>query len=84
MELLAFYNKPGIVVLDEATNALDKLTEQLIIENIDSLKYKKTLIIISHHLNCLKKCDTILLLEKGELKKNGKYEEIEKFYRGLK
>jgi len=80
----AFYNKPGIVVLDEATNALDKLTEQLIIENIDSLKYKKTLIIISHHLNCLKKCDTILLLEKGELKKNGKYEEIEKFYRGLK
>lgn len=80
----AFYNKPGIVVLDEATNALDKLTEQLIIENIDSLKYKKTLIIISHHLSCLKKCDTIFLLEKGELKKNGNYEEIEQFYRGLK
>jgi ABC-type bacteriocin/lantibiotic exporter with double-glycine peptidase domain len=80
----AFYNKPGIVVLDEATNALDKLTEQLIIENIDSLKYKKTLIIISHHLSCLKKCDTIFLLEKGELKKKGNYEEIEQFYRGLK
>ncbi len=55
----ALYNKPHILILDEPTSSLDVDTENLVIEAIEKLKEKKTIILISHRLNALKSCDKI-------------------------
>ena len=55
----ALYPNPDILVLDEATAALDYETERAIMESIDTLKGKITLIIIAHRLNTVKNCDYI-------------------------
>lgn len=53
------YYDPEILVLDEATSALDDETEKAVMESIDSLQGKKTLIIIAHRLSTIQKCDKI-------------------------
>ncbi len=53
------YYDPEILVLDEATSALDDETEKAVMESIDSLQGKKTLIIIAHRLSTIQKCDRI-------------------------
>ena len=55
----ALYNNPDIIVLDEATNALDELTEKQIVEEILSKKLKKTVILVTHNKNNLKYCDKV-------------------------
>ena len=51
--------KPKILILDEATNALDSSTEELIIKDILKMKQKMTVILISHKYENIKKCDVI-------------------------
>lgn len=53
------YYDPEILVLDEATSALDDETEKAVMDSIDSLQGKKTLIIIAHRLSTIQKCDRI-------------------------
>jgi ATP-binding cassette, subfamily B, bacterial PglK len=65
----ALYQRPKVLILDEATNSLDKLTEQKVIESIFDAAKNTTIIAISHQLSALKKCDQIFSLEKGQLKK---------------
>ncbi len=65
----ALYDDPEIIVFDEATSALDGETEADIMESIDSLKGKKTLIIIAHRLSTTENCDVIYRLENGKLVK---------------
>jgi ABC-type multidrug transport system fused ATPase/permease subunit len=72
----ALYHNPQILILDEATNALDNLTEKVVIEAIENLKTKITVIIISHRLNIVKNCDIIFLLDKGQLIAQGTYSEL--------
>ena len=55
----ALYNDPEILVLDEATSALDTETETAVMEAIDSLNGKKTLIIIAHRLSTIENCDIV-------------------------
>ncbi len=64
----ALYHDPAILVLDEATAALDLDTEAEFIKAVGSLKNDKTLIIISHRLSTLEDCDFKYQLEKGELR----------------
>ena len=66
----AYYLDKQIIIFDEATNALDEENEKIIMENICKLKLKKTIIIISHNLKNLSKCDVIYTLKKGKLIKN--------------
>ena len=66
----AYYLDKQIMIFDEATNALDEENEKIIIENICKLKLKKTIIIISHNLENLSKCDVTYSLKKGKLIKN--------------
>lgn len=61
----ALYYDPEIIVLDEATSALDMETEEAVMEAIDSLYGRKTLIIIAHRLSTLRKCDVIYKIENG-------------------
>lgn len=63
----ALYINPEIIVFDEATSALDEKTEKEIMESIDSLIGKKTLLIIAHRLSTLKKCTKILNVEFGRI-----------------
>lgn len=73
----ALYKKPSILILDEATSALDNVTEKSLMSIIHKLK-NVTLIIIAHRLSTLKKCDNIYVLEKGCIKDNGTYKDLEK------
>ena len=72
----ALYHNPQLLILDEATSALDNQTEKAVMDAIDNLDKNITIIQIAHRLNTLKKCDKIFLLEKGELKKEAKYDEL--------
>lgn len=63
----ALYHNPQILVMDEATAALDNATEQAFMRAINNLKGKKTLIMIAHRLSTLKSCDIIYKIEKGRL-----------------
>jgi ATP-binding cassette, subfamily B, bacterial PglK len=72
----ALYNNPQVLVLDEATSALDNLTEQAVMEAVKNLGKNITIIMIAHRLTTVKGCDTIFLLEKGELKEQGTFEKL--------
>jgi ABC-type multidrug transport system fused ATPase/permease subunit len=64
------------LILDEATSSLDQQTEKKIIESIQLLKRKKTLIIITHRLVTIKDCDKIFFIDKGKITKQGYPKEI--------
>lgn len=76
---------PSLLILDEATAAMDTETERLISEAIDKLIVGRTSITIAHRLSTLKNCDYIMAIENGELAEMGTHSElIEKkgvFYR---
>lgn len=62
----ALYYNPDILVLDEATSALDTETEKAVMEAIDTLQGKKTLIIVAHRLSTIKNCDVIYEIVNGK------------------
>lgn len=62
----ALYHDPEVLVLDEATSALDNDTEAAIMESINRLHGKKTLIIIAHRLQTIEKCDLVYRVENGQ------------------
>uniref|UniRef100_UPI004056D0DF ABC transporter ATP-binding protein n=1 Tax=Acetatifactor sp. TaxID=1872090 RepID=UPI004056D0DF len=64
----ALYNNPEVLILDEATSALDNDTEAAIMESINRLHGKKTLIIIAHRLQTIEKCDIVYRVEDGKAK----------------
>ena len=64
----ALYNDPEVLILDEATSALDNDTEAAIMESINRLHGKKTLIIIAHRLQTIEKCDMVFRVEDGSIK----------------
>ncbi len=63
----ALYRKPQLLVLDEATSALDNETEKAVMEAIDSLHGKLTLIIIAHRLTTIKNCDVVYEIKDGKV-----------------
>jgi ABC-type multidrug transport system fused ATPase/permease subunit len=74
----ALYYKPKLLILDEATNSLDSLTEKIVMEAIENLMGKITIILITHRLNIIKDFDLIIFLEKGKLRNKGNYKELYK------
>ena len=63
----ALYNDPEVLILDEATSALDNDTEAAIMESINRLHGRKTLIIIAHRLQTIEKCDMVFRVENGKI-----------------
>ena len=72
----ALYHNPQVLILDEATSALDNQTEQLVMNEIKKLGKNITIILVAHRLNTVKNCDIVFKFEKGELVKQGKFNEI--------
>lgn len=62
----ALYGDPDVLILDEATSALDNDTEAAIMESINNLHGKKTLVIIAHRLQTIEKCDIVYRVEDGK------------------
>ena len=63
----AIYTDPKVFILDECTNSLDLKTEKQIIDEVNSLKGKKTIIMIAHRLSTLENCDRIYKVDKEGL-----------------
>ncbi len=72
----ALYRQPLVLIMDEATNALDTVTENLVMDSIYGLRPSVTVILIAHRLSTLKNCDAIYVLEDGCLTGQGRYEEL--------
>lgn len=66
--------KPKILMLDEATSALDNITQKTVSQSLDGLKC--TRIVIAHRLSTIRQCDRIIVLNKGKIVEDGKYEEL--------
>ena len=65
----ALFEDPEVLVLDEATSALDNETEAAIMDSINHLHGKKTLIIIAHRLQTIEKCDMVYRVEDGQIRR---------------
>jgi ABC-type multidrug transport system fused ATPase/permease subunit len=65
-----------VLVLDEATSALDGDTEQAVMQAINSLSGKLTILIVAHRLSTLKNCTQIVELKSGKIAKIGTYRDI--------
>lgn len=63
----ALYTNPRVLFLDEATSALDSETESAIMEAVNKLKRKVTMIIIAHRLSTISSCDMVYRVEDGRL-----------------
>ena len=63
----ALYLKPEILVLDEATSAIDNKTEDMIMRSINNFSKDIILIMIAHRINTIKDCDRILFMKNGSI-----------------
>ncbi|NBJ91269.1 ABC transporter ATP-binding protein [Parablautia muri] len=63
----ALFEDPEVLVLDEATSALDNETEAAIMDSINRLHGRKTLVIIAHRLQTIEKCDMVYRVENGKM-----------------
>lgn len=73
-----FLRKPKILILDEATSALDNTSEKYIQAEIEKMKQENntTIIAIAHRLTTLKNCDRIIVLNKGKIEEDGKFDDL--------
>ena len=74
----AFYEKPRLIVLDEATRALDAGSEALITESLTKLGRDVTVIIIAHRLSTVQHSDVVFLIEDGRITASGKFAHLRK------
>ncbi|MGE6378964.1 ABC transporter ATP-binding protein [Peribacillus muralis] len=72
----ALLKNPRIIILDEATAALDTESEHLIQEALSRLMINRTSIVIAHRLSTIQKADQIIVLEKGKVQEKGTHEQL--------
>jgi len=71
-----FFDNSKIIILDEATSAMDNITEKEVMENVLTKLKDKTIIIIAHRLETIKDVDNIFVLNEGQIVEEGKYQEL--------
>ncbi|MEW6427242.1 MAG: ABC transporter ATP-binding protein [Thermodesulfobacteriota bacterium] len=69
--------KPSIVLLDEATAALDNLNEKAVQKGLEELMNGRTVIVVAHRLTTLRKADRIIVLSKGRIVETGTYSNLQ-------
>lgn len=72
----AILKDPSILILDEATSAVDNETEAAIQRSLDKIIEERTTIIIAHRLNTVRHVDRICVLENGEITESGDHESL--------
>lgn len=72
----AVYKNPDILVLDEATNALDAKTERMILENMQVFYRNRTVVVAAHRLSTIRNADNIVVIADGRVVEQGTHEEL--------
>ena len=72
----AFYRKAKLLVLDEATSALDNKTEYDVMQALELVGRRCTMVVIAHRLSTVKKCDRIYEIADGGIRASGDFETL--------
>jgi ATP-binding cassette, subfamily B, bacterial MsbA len=72
----ALVRNPEILILDEPTSALDSVTEGLIQDLLEKYLVGRTTVAIAHRLSTIAKADKVVVIEKGQIVEQGKYQEL--------
>ncbi|MBT3338692.1 MAG: ABC transporter ATP-binding protein [Anaerolineae bacterium] len=72
----AVLKNPPVLILDEATSSVDNETEALIQRSLEKIAIGRTTIVIAHRLSTIRNADRIFVLEHGQLKEQGKHDEL--------
>ena len=70
----ALYKRANVLVFDEATSALDSVTENSVMEAIEELNREMTIVLIAHRITTVRRCDTIVELDRGRIVATGSYD----------
>lgn len=74
----ALVKNAPVVVLDEPTSSLDALSEQYVLQGLEQLTARSTVLVIAHRLSTLRRADRIYVLERGRVVDSGTFEELAK------
>lgn len=72
----AIIKRPKILILDEATSAIDVHSEKIVREALDNACQGRTTIVIAHRLSTVQKADNIVVLQKGQIVEQGTHQEL--------
>ena len=72
----ALLANPPVLIFDEATSALDYESERIIFNNMGAIGEKRTMLIIAHRLSAVRRCDKIIVIDKGEIVESGSHEQL--------
>jgi len=72
----ALLTHPRVLIFDEATSALDYESERIIMDNLDKIAAGRTMVMIAHRLSTVRRCDMIIVLEKGTVIEMGTHEQL--------
>ncbi|MBQ7493672.1 MAG: ATP-binding cassette domain-containing protein, partial [Selenomonadaceae bacterium] len=72
----ALLANPPILIFDEATSALDYESERIILNNMGAIGAQRTMLIIAHRLSAVRRCDKIIVVDKGEIVESGTHDQL--------
>ena len=72
----ALLANPKIIIFDEATSALDYESEQVIMDNLDTITSGRTAVFVAHRLSTIRNCDKIIVMERGRIVEHGQWDEL--------
>ena len=72
----ALLANPPILIFDEATSALDYESERIILNNMGAIGAHRTMLIIAHRLSAVRRCDKIIVIDKGEIIETGTHQQL--------
>ncbi|WP_094533625.1 ABC transporter ATP-binding protein [Pseudanabaena sp. SR411] len=72
----ALYHNPEVIIMDEATAALDNTTEREFMQALEAMSGHKTMIMIAHRLSTVKNCDRLYLVKNSRISDFGTYNEL--------
>ncbi len=72
----ALVRNPRLLIMDEATNAVDAISERLINESLDRLRDGRTIIVVAHRMSTIERADQIVVLDGGRVRDQGTRDEL--------
>lgn len=80
----ALLQRPALLILDEATSALDHDNEARVREAIERLHGDLTVVVIGHRLALLERADRVVLLERGRIRMQGRWDDVAPYWMGAR